>query len=203
MKRVVSLLIIILLCSPVSALWNGTSSAVCGNNAVEFGEECDSLGKECYTKSFQEGRCTSSCNCEVYTGPVCGNDFVDDDEDCEEDADCGLFEYCDDCKCIAKVASAQDLTDEDDKNNVADEDTESNLSSDQKISDDIDSIDEELDEISAGMNDTEFEEFTVNESFFEAEKFNETLGIKITGAITKVTKKLFGSLFGLIKGWFT
>ncbi|MBN1645325.1 hypothetical protein JW851_04820 [Candidatus Woesearchaeota archaeon] len=183
MKWVVVFLILIILSSFVSAEWNINYSNDCGNNAVEMGEQCDPPGKECYTEDYTQGKCTKDCTCEEYTGPSCGNSFVETGEDCETDNDCPVFYYCNaNCRCIAKVAPSQNITEE-----IIEEEN----------------IDEkETPKTEPNNTNVVYEEFIVNESFFEMEKFNESFGIKITGAITKATKSVFGGLFKLIKRWF-
>lgn len=186
MKWVVVLLII-LLASSVCADWNAAYNNTCGNNAVEMGEDCDPPGKDCYTKSFLEGKCTKDCACKEYFGPSCGNSFVEDNEDCESDANCPMFYYCNaNCRCIAKVAPEQNKT----------------VETEEKSPENLITSSEPTIDTSDKKNNTVYKEFIINESYFEAEKFNESIGIKITGAITKVTKSLFGSLFDLIKRWF-
>jgi hypothetical protein len=183
------LLTFILFSSSVSALWENASEstrAVCGNNAVEFGEECDPAGKRCYTRDFIEGRCTSSCTCTVFAGIFCGDRIVDTGEDCELDRDCPMFNYCStSCKCVPKVVSAN-------TSNVPKNITKSFVYAPEENR--TEGNDEE--------NETEIIDTVVNESFFEAEDFTSSPGIKITAAITHATEKIFGSLFGLIKRWF-
>ncbi len=183
------LLILILLASSVSALWENSSEpaqAVCGNNVVEFGEKCDPAGKKCYTDEFQEGRCTSSCTCTIFKGIWCGDGVIDSTEECEADKDCPVFNYCSkSCKCVPKVASANN-------SNVPKNITRSFVYAPE---------DNETEE-TGGEPETEVIESVVNESFFEAEDFTSSPGIKITAAVTHATEKIFGSLFNLIKRWF-
>lgn len=183
------LLVFILFASGVSAIWENASSnptrAVCGNNAVEFGEECDPAGKKCYTDDFQEGRCTPSCTCTIYKGMWCGDKIIDAGEDCELDRDCPLFNYCSkSCKCVPKIASAN-------TSNVPKNITKSFVYSPEENKTEEDEEPE-----------TEIVESVVNESFFEAEDFTSSPGLKITSAVTHATEKIFGSLFKLIKRWF-
>lgn len=180
------LLTFILLASSVSAIWENATEyeqAVCGNSAVEFGEECDPAGKKCYTRDFQEGRCTPSCTCTIYKGIWCGDNVVDSTEECEADSDCPVFNYCStSCKCVPKIVSANN-------SNVPKNITKSFV-------------------YAPGSNESEevpktkIIETVVNESFFEAENFTSSPGIKITSAVTRATEKIFGSLFSLIKRWF-
>lgn len=182
------LLILILLASSVSAAWenlSGQTRAVCGNNAIEFGEECDPAGKKCYTTDFKEGKCTASCTCTIFKGIWCGDGIIDSTEDCEADKDCPVFNYCSQsCKCVSKVASAN-------TSNVPKNITKSFVYAPEanKTEEDEES-------------ETEIIDTVVNESFFEAEQFNESAGIKITSAVSHAAEKIFGSLFRLIKRWF-
>ena len=189
MKWVVVFLVLIILCSSVFADWNMNYSNTCGNNAVETGEDCDPPGKDCYTSSFLEGKCTKDCTCEEYTGPACGNGFLEQGEDCETDANCPLYHYCNaNCRCIAKIADESNKT----KVNIS-----KDINYKNKITSSI-----PIEKKEPEKNNTVYKEFVINESYFEAEKFNESIGIKITGAVTKVTESVFGSLFKLIKRWF-
>jgi len=43
---------------------NTSTSVNCGDKKVELGEDCDPPGKNCYTKSFNEGICDFSCTCD-------------------------------------------------------------------------------------------------------------------------------------------
>jgi hypothetical protein len=188
MKRVVVCLILILLSSSVFADWNAAYNNTCGNKAIEMGEDCDPPGKKCYMKdSYQEGTCDFECLCKDYIIPVCGNGYLEDDEKCEKDDDCPMFNYCNaNCECISKIAPSENKTEE-----IIDE-TKENESNELIIEKELDSK----------TNETiVYEDFIVNESYFERENFNESFGIKITGAVTHVTKSVFGSLWDLIKGW--
>jgi len=183
------LLAVILLASSVSAAWenlSGQNRAVCGNNVVEFGENCDPAGKKCYTDDFQEGRCTPSCTCTVYKGMWCGDRIIDTGEDCEADRDCPLFNYCSkSCKCVPKIVSAN-------TSNVP-----KNITKSFVYAPESNKTEEENEE-----NETEFIDTVVNESFFEAERFDQSVGIKITSSVSHAAEKIFGSLFNLIKRWF-
>lgn len=195
MKWVVVLLIMIILCSPVSALFNDSYQAGCGNSAVETGEDCDPPGKKCYTKDFLEGKCTKDCTCTEYTGPACGNTFIETGEDCETDNDCPSFHYCNNnCRCIAKVIAASNITAK-----TAEEEAKTSAEEDEKKS--FEELQKEAkEEIEKKYI---YEDFVVNESFFEMENFSESLGIKITGAVTKATESVFSSIWSLIKRWLT
>ena len=181
------LLILALLASGVSAIWDNSTEykqSVCGNSVVEFGEKCDPPGKKCYTDDFQEGRCTASCTCTIYKGIWCGDGVKDSTEECETDNDCPIFNYCSkNCKCIPKITPAN-------TSNVPKNITKSFVYAP---------------EFNKSVNESpkvKIIETVVNESFFEAECFNESIGIKITAAVTHATEKVFGSLFNLIKRWF-
>ncbi len=190
MKWVVVFLILILLCSSVSADWNAVYNNTCGNKAIEMGEDCDPPGKKCYVPdSYQDGTCDVDCICQEYILAVCGNGYLEDDEKCEKDDDCPMFNYCNaNCECIPKIASETNKTEETIEKEMNNTKTKEIV------------IKKELD---SKVNETVvvYEEFVINESYFERENFNESLGIKITGAVTKVTTSLFGSLWNLIKGW--
>ncbi len=41
----------------------------CGDKKVEFGEECDPPGKECYTKALTKGVCDFNCGCDPAMTP--------------------------------------------------------------------------------------------------------------------------------------
>jgi hypothetical protein len=68
---------------------------LCGNGAVDPGEQCGEPGLTC------ADQCTScvSCICAL-TQPVCGDGVVCGDEQCEADADCGAGRVCRSCQCI-------------------------------------------------------------------------------------------------------
>ncbi|MBD3361872.1 hypothetical protein GF358_03715 [Candidatus Woesearchaeota archaeon] len=193
MKWVVVLLILILFCSFVSADFNGQYDTACGNSAIEMGEECDPPGKKCYTPDLLEGKCTAECMCREYTGPACGNTFIETGEDCESDSDCPALHYCNaDCRCIAKIAAAENITKETPEKEIEEEKEVIEQRSFEEIQK---QVEEEIEKKYT------VEEYVVNESYFKAEHFNESIGIKITGAVTKVAESLFGKLFDLIRGW--
>jgi len=75
----------------------GSDPAVCGNNVIEFGEECDGTSDgEC------DGLC-SGCQCPA---PICGNSVVEAGEECDAGSDAACPGLCDGgCSCPAACSS--------------------------------------------------------------------------------------------------
>ncbi len=70
--------------------------AVCGNNTVEEGEDCE-----------QDSHCSGAQVCHDFTcqcvDPECGNGNVELTEECEHDWDCLSRQYCDSETCMCKT----------------------------------------------------------------------------------------------------
>lgn len=49
---------------------NASRPVNCGDKKVEFGEECDPPGKDCYTKAMTKGICDFSCECDASLTPA-------------------------------------------------------------------------------------------------------------------------------------
>jgi len=193
MRGVIFVLVLIVLSCSAFAVFNDSYQAVCGNNATEMGEDCDPPGKKCYTPDFLEGKCTQDCMCMEYSGPACHNGFLETGEDCEMNSDCPAFHYCNNnCKCIAKVADY----------NVSESYKEVEENSSEEKSPENKSFEEIKEETDKKIKKKYYyENYTVNESFFEKEDFEGSAGIKITAAITNAVESVFSSIFDLVKRW--
>lgn len=76
---------------------NQVPLAICGNNQIETGEQCDVTG--CNTNQS----CVN-CQCQESIPPisVCGNGTVETGEQCDQSA-CGPEQTCDSCQCQAII----------------------------------------------------------------------------------------------------
>ena len=75
----------------------GGAPPVCGNDIVEFGEECDGT-----SDAACDGLCTA-CSCPA---PVCGNDNVEAGEECDGSSDAACPGQCQgDCSCLQPCTS--------------------------------------------------------------------------------------------------
>jgi len=70
-------------------------AAVCGNGAIEAGEQCDD------GNTVSGDGCDSNCQIEA---PVCGNAKIETGEQCESDSDCSTGQTCSSCQCITTGA---------------------------------------------------------------------------------------------------
>lgn len=71
----------------------GGDPPVCGNNLVEYGEQCDGS-----SDSACDGLCLGGCTCPA---PVCGNDVVESGEQCDGASDSACPGECQgDCSCF-------------------------------------------------------------------------------------------------------
>jgi len=191
MRGFIFVLVLVMLSCSAFALFNDSYQAACGNNATEMGEDCDPPGKKCYTADFLEGKCTQDCMCMEYTGPACHNGFLETGEDCEMDSDCPAFHYCNnDCRCIAKLADYN-------VSNIEElEEIEEEVSENRSFEEIKKETDKKI------KQKYYYENYTVNESFFEKEDFENAPGIKITAAVTNAVESLFSNIFDLFKRWF-
>ena len=76
----------------------------CGDGNVDPGEQCGEPGLSCADP------CTtcSGCTC-VTPAPVCGDDLVCGNEQCEADADCGAGQTCSNCACVNAAVCASGI----------------------------------------------------------------------------------------------
>ena len=90
------------LCDPV-----GGPDNYCGDDIIQDPND-DGLSEQCEaTEDCEEGYTCTDCICEpIQTGPYCGDDIVNGDEQCEDSADCEEFGEgytCDECECKKSV----------------------------------------------------------------------------------------------------
>ncbi len=80
----------------------GGDPPVCGNDVVEYGEDCDGTDD-----AACPGQCNGSCECPP---PVCGNDVAESGEACDGTDDAACPGQCQgDCTCPAPACSSGDL----------------------------------------------------------------------------------------------
>lgn len=166
---------------------NGTTSTStpkpvvsCGNKIVEKdkGENCDPPGSICFGKSTAEyGTCQNNCQCKIAAAAKqaakCGDDYLDEGEDCEKDADCTSGEVCSSCNCVKKLTPEEiaQLTSKDErpKEEVKKEEKEAPV----------------------------IEKEEAPQVDLEGKNFSEDPGIQATSGIANFFRKVFGWLAGL------
>ena len=79
----------------------GGDPPVCGNNTVEYGEECDGSADDACP-----GLCEGGCTCPA---PVCGNDVVESGEVCDGSDDSACPGECDGSCACPSTCSTEDL----------------------------------------------------------------------------------------------
>ncbi len=81
-----------------------TAPPVCGDGIIVDPEYCDPPGSWCVgTGAFERGTCSNDCKqCTTVPRAVCGNNLLENGEQCESGADCGAGFACDSCKCVAR-----------------------------------------------------------------------------------------------------
>jgi parallel beta-helix repeat protein len=77
----------------------------CGDGNVDPGEQCGEPGLSCSDPCTQ----CSGCTC-VTPAPVCGDNHVCGNEQCEADADCTAGQICSGCACVNASACTSGIT---------------------------------------------------------------------------------------------
>lgn len=71
--------------------------AVCGNNKIDPGEQCEKSA-DCAANEV-----CNACKCQPKPAPVCGNNLIEPPEMCEKNIDCAPGQVCAGCNCVTPV----------------------------------------------------------------------------------------------------
>jgi hypothetical protein len=143
----------------------------CGDGKVNNGEDCDPPGKTCYTKSFLDGVCDFNCLCDASLTPELFKRLNQSLHEEEDDEDTGT----------ATVSFAVNQTKEEAKDaSESTKNTSAGITGAAVAADPIDSL--------------------LKEARAPSEDFSDSIGIKITSAITDFVMGFWNILMNMIGG---
>jgi len=142
----------------------------CGDKKVEFGEECDPPGKDCYTKALTKGVCDFNCICDPSLTPE-------------------LFKSLN--RSINKVNDSNEVT--------ASVTFEANDTGAVPFVEDVKEIKNTTSGITGGVSIDPVTDL-IKEAKKPTEDFSDSIGIKITSAITSAVMSVWNMLMNVIGG---
>ncbi|RMD58565.1 hypothetical protein D6825_00370 [Candidatus Woesearchaeota archaeon] len=150
----------------------------CGNKIVEKdkGEQCDPPGSICFGKTTaQYGSCQADCSCKIAKAAlenapkVCGDDYLDEGEECEKDSDCPNSYVCSSCSCV-KQLTPEEI-----------EELKAKAKSSRESPKEQESKSEDI----ASEIEEKYKTEPIPEEDLQAKNFTELASIKVTSKITK------------------